>query len=58
MKCLAAACALLFTVGCATEEARQQFNEAMKDARGENMEMRNSFATPAPKAQKSSLPDQ
>jgi hypothetical protein len=36
---------LSFLLGCATEEDRRQWNEAMKDARGENMEMRNDFST-------------
>jgi hypothetical protein len=57
MKRLATAVALLLVVGCATEEVRQQFNEAMKDARGENMEMRNDFAGPKGSARKS-LPDE
>jgi hypothetical protein len=57
MKRLATAVALLFVFGCATEEARQQWNAAMKDARGENMEMRNDFSTPKASANKS-LPDE
>jgi hypothetical protein len=36
---------LSFVLGCATEEDRRQWDEAMKDARGENMEMRNNFST-------------
>jgi hypothetical protein len=32
-------CAVLFCVGCAAED-QAQWNEAMKDARGDNMQMR------------------
>jgi hypothetical protein len=31
---------LAFTVGCATEADQAQWNEAMKDLRGDNMKMR------------------
>lgn len=31
---------LLFAVGCATEADQAQWNEAMKDLRGDNMRMR------------------
>jgi hypothetical protein len=34
-------------LGCATEEDRRAWEEAMKDARGENMQMRNDFSSPA-----------
>jgi hypothetical protein len=33
-------CALLFGLGCASEGDKQQWNEAMKDLRGDNMQMR------------------
>ena len=46
MKRLATVCILWFAVGCASEDVQQELNEAMKDARGENMEMRNDFSTP------------
>jgi len=31
---------LLFEIGCATEADQAQWNEAMKDLRGDNMKMR------------------
>jgi hypothetical protein len=33
-------------LGCATEDDKRQWDEAMKDLRGDNMEMRNDFSTP------------
>jgi hypothetical protein len=37
-------CALLFGVGCATEDDRAKWNDALKDLRGDNMQMRNNFS--------------
>jgi hypothetical protein len=31
---------LVFCIGCATDSDRAQWNEAFKDARGDNMELR------------------
>jgi hypothetical protein len=33
--------ALLFGLGCATEETKKQWDEAWKDLRGDNMEMKS-----------------
>ena len=33
-------CALFLTLGCATEADKAQWEEAMKDLRGENMQMK------------------
>jgi hypothetical protein len=38
---------VLWLAGCATEDMKQQWAETMKDARGENMQMRNDFTTAA-----------
>jgi hypothetical protein len=40
-------CALLFGVGCATDTDRAMWNDAMKDLRGDNMQMHNSFSAVA-----------
>ncbi|OAI41805.1 hypothetical protein AYO40_07020 [Planctomycetaceae bacterium SCGC AG-212-D15] len=38
--------AVAVTLGCESEEQfHKEMNEAMKDARGENMEMRSDFST-------------
>lgn len=38
-------CALAFC-GCLSDSDKKQWNEAWKDLRGDNMQMRNNFATP------------
>jgi len=37
-------CALLFSLGCAAEGNNGQWDEVLKDLRGDNMQMRSSFA--------------
>ena len=39
-------CALLFCAGCASDGNQGQWDEFWKDARGDNMKMRNDFAGP------------
>lgn len=51
MKYLVPFCTLLLAA-CTNEDTQRQWNEAMRDARGENMEMRNDFSTPRPVARK------
>ena len=34
---------LFFCVGCATDADRAQWNEALKDLRGDNMQMKGGF---------------
>jgi hypothetical protein len=36
---------LLFCAGCATPGDRAQWEEAMKDLRGDNMQMRSNFSS-------------
>jgi hypothetical protein len=36
-------CALLFGVGCASDSDRAKWDDAMKDLRGDNMQMRSNF---------------
>jgi hypothetical protein len=40
------ACALAFC-GCISDSDKKQWAEAWKDARGDNMQMRNDFSTPS-----------
>ena len=42
----ALALALVFGAGCVTEADRKQWDEAMKDLRGDNMKMRSLTGTP------------
>ena len=37
-------CALLFGVGCSSDSDRAQWNDALKDLRGDNMQMRDNFS--------------
>ncbi len=37
-------CVLLLCVGCATEDTKAQWEEALKDLRGDNMQMRGNFS--------------
>jgi hypothetical protein len=37
-------CALLFGVGCASDGDRAKWDDAMRDLRGDNMQMHNSFS--------------
>ncbi len=36
-------CTLTFCLGCATDADRAQWNEALKDLRGDNMQMKSGF---------------
>jgi hypothetical protein len=45
MKTLIMVGAMLIAVGCESEDVQRQWNEAMRDARGDNMQMRNDFST-------------
>jgi hypothetical protein len=37
-------CALWFGVGCASDGDRAQWSDALKDLRGDNMQMRDNFS--------------
>jgi hypothetical protein len=37
-------CALLFGVGCASDGDRAKGDDALKDLRGDNMQMRNNYS--------------
>jgi hypothetical protein len=37
-------CAVLFSLGCASDADKAQWNEVWKDLRGDNMKMRNNFS--------------
>jgi hypothetical protein len=37
-------CALLVLAGCASDSDRKQWDEALKDLRGDNMKMRSDFS--------------
>ena len=39
-------CALVICGGCMSDSDKKQWDEVWKDARGDNMQMRNNFATP------------
>jgi hypothetical protein len=36
-------CTLFFCLGCATDADKAQWNEALKDLRGDNMQMKSDF---------------
>jgi hypothetical protein len=37
-------CALLFGLGCASERSKREWDEFLKDLRGDNMKMRSDFS--------------
>jgi hypothetical protein len=47
MKYLPAVIALCLAMGCTGPDVQKQWNEALKDANGDNMKMRNDFSTPS-----------
>jgi hypothetical protein len=40
-------CALLFCLGCASEENKGMWDDFWKDVRGDNMQMRHGFSSPS-----------
>jgi hypothetical protein len=39
-------CAVLFSLGCASDADKAQWDEVWKDLRGDNMKMKNNFSGP------------